>query len=126
MTDATTSAEIENMERRRCTALVARDYDTLATLIHADLMYTHSNSIFDTKDSLLAGLRAGDFCYKRIDRSSIQARIYGETALVTGIADMDAEWRGQPVSARVRYSIAWARSGGQWQYVLWHAVPLAT
>ncbi len=117
-------ADVSVMEDRRCRALTGRDYDTLAGLIHDELMYTHSNAIFDTKASLLAALRAGDFRYKRIDRSDIRANAFGDTVHVTGIADMDAEFRGQPVTARVRYSIIWVKGAHGWQYALWHAVPL--
>ena len=96
-------ADVSAMEERRCLALTSQDYDALAGLIHDDLMYTHSNAMFDTKASLLQALRAGDFRYRRIDRSDIRMNAFGDTVHVTGIADMDADLRGQPVKARVRY-----------------------
>lgn len=117
-------ADVTAMEDRRCRALTGQDYDTLASLIHDDLMYTHSNAMFDTKTSLLTALRAGDFRYRRIDRSDIHMNAFGDTVHVTGIADMDADFRGQPVKARVRYSIIWVKGPQGWQYALWHAVPL--
>jgi hypothetical protein len=117
-------AEVSVMEEQRCSALTGQKYDALAGLIHDDLMYTHSNAVFDTKSSLLQALRAGDFRYRRIDRSDIRMKAYGETVHVTGIADMDADLRGQPVKARVRYSIIWVKGPQGWQYALWHAVPL--
>jgi ketosteroid isomerase-like protein len=52
-------------------------------------------------------------------------RAFGDTAVVTGRAVLDAEARGRPVRTTARYSAVWARQDGSWRFVCWHATPVA-
>lgn len=113
-------ADVLRHEESRYQAMIARDFDALDRLLADDLIYTHNNAVVDNKPALLQRLRDRVAVYKKIVRSDLKVRIYGDTAVVTGQADITTE-KSNPV---VRFVNVWVRTGGQWRNALWQATPI--
>src|SRR5688572_25449567 len=60
-------AEIRDLEKRRYDAVLSQNFETLADLCHADLIYGHSGGNRDTLDQYLGKLRTGALRYEYID-----------------------------------------------------------
>ena len=113
-------ADVLRHEESRYQAMIARDFDALDRLLADDLIYTHNNAVVDDKPALLQRLRDRVAVYKKIVRSDVKVRIYGDTAVVTGQADITTE-KSNPV---VRFVNVWVRAGAQWRNTLWQATPI--
>jgi hypothetical protein len=53
--------------------------------------------------------------------SDVQARVYGETAVVTALNTVTARTPEGQSTIRYRRSTVWVRRGGRWQCVHFHA-----
>jgi ketosteroid isomerase-like protein len=118
--------EIEQLERRRFAAQVAKDLPTLETIFADDLFYTHSNGHQDNKASYLASIANGQSRYDHVDIESLTVRAYNDdhTAVVNGLVriDLGPGADGQPVFTRLKYVVVYIRTDAiGWQLVLWHA-----
>lgn len=121
-----TIPEIEQLERRRFAAQVAKDLPTLETIFADDLVYTHSNGHQDDKTSYLASIANGQSRYDRVDIDSLTVRAYNDdhTAVVNGLVriELGPGADGQPLFTRIKYVVVYIRTEANgWQLVLWHA-----
>ena len=118
--------EVGKLEARRCQALIDADYDTLDTLLHDELVYTHSTGRVDGKASYMAGKRSAGTRYRRNDRSDMAFVAHGDMVLCTGRALWEIERDGNSLGIwTIRYSNAWLRTAAGWQMLLWHATDVA-
>jgi ketosteroid isomerase-like protein len=116
-----TEKEILALEDKRYAAMTTNDLDALAAMFHDDLVYTHSSSVVDTKPSYLEALRSGKTRYKSAKRFEEKVRFVGDTALVTGRAEMEAEINGNPRSLRLRFLNVWSKTPAGWKFIAWHS-----
>jgi hypothetical protein len=118
--------EIEQLERRRFDAQVAKDQPTLETIFADDLIYTHSNGHQDDKASYLASIANGQSRYDQVDIESLTVRAYNDdqTAVVNGRVriELGPGADGQPLFTRLKYVVVYIRPAANgWQHVLWQA-----
>ena len=117
--------EILALEDRRFAAMIERDFGKLQTLVHEGLLYTHSSGVTDTKASWLQSMQSGRVKYKQATCSERKVRIYGDVALITGRAQIEAEIAGQAKTLKLLFLNAWTRTPQGWQFVAWQSTPLA-
>jgi hypothetical protein len=91
--------DVLELEDRRFSAMVAEDFKSLDALVHDELVYTHSSSLVDTKVSWLESMRLRKTRYRKVACSNRKVRVFGDVALITGSADIEAEIAGQPKSS---------------------------
>jgi ketosteroid isomerase-like protein len=118
--------EIEQLERRRFDAQIAKDLPTLATIFADDLIYTHSNGHQDDKTSYIASIASGQSRYDQVDIEDIVVRPYNDdrTAIVNALIQIDLGpgTDGQPSFTRIKYVVVYIKDEAKgWQLVLWHA-----
>ena len=118
--------EIEQLERRRFDAQIARDLPTLETIFADDLIYTHSNGHQDGKTSYLASIQSGQSRYDQVDIENIVVRPYNDdhTAIVNALIQIDLGpgTDGKPSFTRIKYVVVYIKTAVKgWQLVLWHA-----
>jgi ketosteroid isomerase-like protein len=113
--------EILALEDRRYAAMTGGDMKALADLVHDELVYTHSSGLVDGKASWLESMRSGKVRYKKVVRADEKVRLFGDTALVTGRADIEADVGGQAKTLKLRYLNAWVKSGGGWKFAAWQS-----
>ena len=118
--------QIEQLERRRFDAQVAKDLPTLDSMLADDLIYTHSNGHQDSKASYLASIESGQSRYDKVTIENMTVRPYNDdqTAVVNALIEIDLGpgADGQPTSTRIKYAVVYIKTGAKgWQLVLWHA-----
>jgi ketosteroid isomerase-like protein len=118
--------EIEQLERRRFDAQIAKDLPTLETIFADDLIYTHSNGHQDGKASYIASIASGQSRYDQVDIEALTVRPYNDdhTAVVNGLIQIDLGpgADGQPSFTRIKYVVVYIKNVAKgWQLVLWHA-----
>lgn len=117
--------DILELEDQRFSAMVAEDFKSLDALVHDELVYTHSSSLVDTKASWLESMRLRKTRYRKVACSNRKVRVFGDVALITGSADIEAEIAGQPKSLKLLFLNAWAKTAQGWRFVAWQSTPRA-
>jgi ketosteroid isomerase-like protein len=121
---ATPQEEVLAMEARRISAFVQGDPAVLTSVLAEDLTYTHTNGQVETREQLLASISSGKIDYESIEPSDMQVRLYGNTAVVTGRADMKVKAQGNPLAFAIRFTAVWVRGEGGWRMAAWQSTRL--
>jgi ketosteroid isomerase-like protein len=110
------------LDEERTEAMIKGDLATLDRLLADDLSYVHSSTKVDTKASFIENLRSGASKYKAFQREEANTRVFGDSAINTGVATVSVENQGQaPATFKIRYTDVWVNRGGKWQMVAWHS-----
>lgn len=117
--------EILAADARRFEAMIRVDAAALDGLLADDLTYSHSNGLFETKAQFLESLKAGKIRYLSVQPSDVAVRLYGETAVVTGRAEIKANMGGQELVLPLRFTEVWVKSGGGWKLAAWQSTRIA-
>ena len=99
--------EILELEAERCSAMIAGNEPALRDLLHEDMIYTHATGSADTKATFLDAIKSRKFRYRGIVHTKEQVRMYGNTALVSGQAEIDMDVEGAPRTLNLCYLAAW-------------------
>ena len=116
--------EILDLEDKRFGAMIKGDLKALDTMAHEQLLYTHSSGNTDTKPSWLDSMKSGRTKYKAANCSDRKVRVFGDMALITGRAAIEAEIGGQPRSLKLLFLNAWTKTPQGWKFVAWQSTPL--
>ena len=119
-----TDKEILGLEEKRFAAMVERDFAKLEALVHDQLQYTHSSGVTDGKASWLESMKSGKVKYKTAKCSEQKVRIFGDVALITGRALIEADIAGQAKTLKLLFLNAWTRTPQGWKFVAWQSTPL--
>ena len=112
------------LDRKRMRAMVAKDVETLDSLLADDLIYTHSSARLDTKRSLIQGMVSGTTVYTGVKPSDVKAQDLGDTVVLTGIAHIEVVSNGTPNAFGVRFTDVYTRRDDRWQMVTWQSTRL--
>jgi ketosteroid isomerase-like protein len=122
--DQKTAEAVKALDQKRFDAMTKNDLDTLGTLLADDLTYHHSSGAADSKAAYIETLRTGKTRYHTIEPSEVKVRVYGTTAIVTGLAKLSFTSNGQVTNTQLRYTDVWVRKGNAWQMVSWQSTRL--
>ncbi|MCU0341810.1 MAG: nuclear transport factor 2 family protein [Spirosomaceae bacterium] len=116
---------VAQVEKQRFEAQVNQDFEALDKLIGEDLVYCHSSGLIDTKNSFLQSMRDGKLRYVQLNIEEIKVRMYGKTAIITGICGAKILSNGQELNTRFKYTDVYVKRKGQWQLVTWQSLRAA-
>ena len=113
--------DILKLEKLRCDAMIGADVPALTRLFADDMVWVHASAKADGKPGVLQTIGSGKTRYLEINCSEQQVRLYGDMAIVGGIADMKLESGGEVRSLKNRFTIHWLKNGAGWQVVNWQS-----
>ncbi len=70
-----------------------------------------------TRADNIRDIASGELKLTSVRYDSLMVRIYGDVALLQGIADNTGTFRGFPFSGKIRYTRIFLRRDGRWQAV---------
>jgi len=117
-------AQIHQLEDQRFDAAVKGDLDTVGSLFDAELAYTHSNGVVDTREAYLQKCADGYYVYHRVDHPIDRVIVLGEdTAVVVG--QMNADITGNGVDRQLKNNITavWTRRPTGWKLISHASTP---
>jgi hypothetical protein len=122
MPDNAFTTAITAAEAARLKALVAQDFDTLASLLHEDLVHIHASSVVETKAQFLATAR-GRLQFLKVERRSYELRLAGTAVIAVGELDQRVKVRatGEEIDLDMVTSQVWVSTSGGWQQLHYHA-----
>jgi ketosteroid isomerase-like protein len=121
MTDEST---IRDLEQKRRDAMVAADTNTLGRLFDDELAWIHATARVDTKAGLLHAIASGSTKYRSIRVEDETVRLIGNVALVSGLAFMSAEIKGEQRELANRFTIVWGPLHSDPKVVNWQSTSL--
>jgi ketosteroid isomerase-like protein len=124
MTDQQAEQEIRQQEARRFEAIVRGDLATLEGILSDDLTYTHATGVFETKAEFLGKLKSGQVKYESFAPQDIRVRVYGTTGVVTGVARVKVQVKGELLQFQLRFTDVYVKKDDRWQMVAWQATRL--
>ena len=116
-----TADEAQNAEQMRQVAQTTNDFDTLEKIFSPDLIYVHSSSVVDSKQSYIESMRSGAVVYKVMRHSDVVVRTFGCIAILTGNGNYDVRVNGKDVNVVLRFHSVWKKTDGELKYVSWQS-----
>ncbi len=112
----TETESIREMYRKYWDGMIRKDTDLLRSLMSEDYCLEHMTGIRQSKESFLRGLTDGTFNYYSADHDSIEVRIDGDEAVMTGKSRvLAAVYGGGKHSWRLQGDFTLRRENGSWK-----------
>lgn len=122
---ASAEQELIKLEQDWAKAIVARDIQTLDRIEADDWFYTDPDGNVITKAQDSAELKSGAYVATSFVADDMKARVYGETAVVTGRNTETSTYKGKDTSGQYRWTDTWVKQAGRWQCVATHSSKIA-
>lgn len=114
--------EIDRLEDVWRNAILKGDAATLTGLLAEDYTAISSSGTLQTKDDALSNIRNHRIRFTSLDLSERKVRFYGNTALVTSLAQVQGTTPDGEVTGSYRYTRVYVRNPqGQWKIVSFEA-----
>lgn len=108
---------LKGLDRACVDAMVQMNIDALAKIEADDFTFVSPDGSIMTKEEDLAVLRSGDIKYESVGLEGQSVRMYGDTGIVTGQANVKGRYRTFDISGAYRYTVIFARRAQRWQAV---------
>lgn len=117
--------QLLDMESQRCDAMKRADFARLREILHPDLTHVHAKGQVDDYDSYFS-TGGTHVDYVQIDRSDLQVKVLGESAVMTGRQLLVAVRKNGSGTVRIdsRVLQVWTRSEGAWRQIAFQTTPL--
>jgi ketosteroid isomerase-like protein len=98
--------------------------NSLEGFLADDLTYSHATGWTETKSGFLSTVESRSIDYISMTPEDVAVRIYGDVAVMTGIAKMQGAVGDRKVSLTIRFLDVSRRVGDTWQLVAWQSVKM--
>jgi ketosteroid isomerase-like protein len=119
--DQATIRQILELEKESKEAALRRDAVFSERTLADDYVGVGPLGDVVTKQDTISARRGAQLHYDSIDYSELVVRVYGNTAIVTGRADVKGKELGEDFSGPYRFTRVWVRHNGLWQTVSYQA-----
>ena len=111
-------------ETARGQALLHADTAALSRLVADEFVEISRLGQLRSKADNMRDIASGDLKLTAVKYDSVAVRIYGDVAVLRGIADNAGTFHGFPFSGKIRYSRIFVRRDGRWQAVAMQQTPM--
>jgi len=108
---------VRAVEQARGRALVSADTTALSRMIADEFVEISRLGQLRYKADNMREIASGDLKLTSVHYDSLVVRVYGDVAVLRGIADNNGTYRGFPFTGKIRYMRVFARRDGRWQAV---------
>jgi ketosteroid isomerase-like protein len=109
--------ELLKLENEFTQANLKNDAEAIGRFLADDWVIIEANGAIIDKARFLGVIKSGDLSYQMMKWDEVRVRIYGETALVTGLTSTTGKFKGQELSTRERGTDVFIKRDGRWQCV---------
>ena len=120
-----TQAQILATDAQYRDAVLRGDAAKLAIIFADDILIVHSDGGTDTKANFLDSISSGRLKMMSYDRSDVQVRTYGSTALLFSRTAKTFVYRGNPAKAKDTSIVTFSKVRRQWKIVAMQNTPLS-
>jgi ketosteroid isomerase-like protein len=114
---ASTEEELKKLETERAAASVKGDVAIMEKQTADDYTFINLYGQMSDKSQMVNGFKTGRTKLTSNELSDMKVRVYGDTAIVTGKADVKGTLAGKETSGQVMFTRVYVKKGGSWQSV---------
>ena len=109
-------------QEARFSAMIKADIGGLRKLLSDDLTYSHTTGWTETKSGFLNTIETKKIDYLSMDSRNLAVRIYDNTAVITGLADVKVKVGGEQKEFTIRFLEVCRKHDNSWKLVAWQSV----
>ncbi len=114
--------QVINAQTARFSAMIQADGEKLDKLLSDDLSYSHTTGWTETKAEFLSTVNSGKLNYLSMSSKDLNVRIYGNLAVLTGLADVKITHSKGQAEFTIRFLEVQKKSDDTWQLIAWQSV----
>jgi ketosteroid isomerase-like protein len=122
--DSQIEHDVRRMNSEWVTALLQRDTATLARIMARDCTFTYPLE-GDGTEQFIADVGSGDLSMVSMTRDNVEVRVFGQTAVLTGVDTAKWVYKGHVIEGYYRTIHVYAERDDRWQLVAIQACPIA-
>jgi uncharacterized protein (TIGR02246 family) len=111
---------IRKVDNERIQAQIHADATALDRIYAADFIGVGPSGTVRTKPQVISDFTSGSLKFQSITTDEVQVRVYGDTAVETGLSTMIGQDKGKTVPRDTRFTRVWVKQQGQWRLVANH------
>jgi len=108
-------AQLTKLEMDRAVAVVKGDIATLDKYTSDDYVLINMNGHMAGKSEMIEGFKSGSSKLTSEELSDLKVRVYGNTAVVTGKADVKGTLGGADATGQILFTRVYVKKDGRWQ-----------
>jgi uncharacterized protein (TIGR02246 family) len=111
---------IRQLDNERIQAQIHADAAALDRIYADDFIGVGPSGTVRTKPQVIADFTSGELKFQSITTDEVQIRVYGNTAVETGLSTMNGQDKGKAVPRDTRFTRVWVKERGRWRLVANH------
>ena len=111
---------IRRLDNERIQAQIGADVVALDRIYANDFVGVGPSGTVRTKAQVISDFTSGDLKFQSIATDEVQVRVYGNTAVETGLSTMVGQDKGKAVPRDTRFTRVWVKQQGRWRLVANH------
>ena len=112
--------ELLKLEKEFAEAIVRNDVEGIGRLVADDWVIIDPNGEIVDRARFFEVIKSGALTHDVMESEDFRVRVYGDSAVVTGVARAKGKFMGQKFSTQERATDVFVKRDGRWQCVLTH------
>ncbi|HEY2680197.1 MAG TPA: nuclear transport factor 2 family protein [Candidatus Udaeobacter sp.] len=120
----TVEEELLKLEEEFAEAIVSNDLEGIGRLVADDWIIIGPDGEIVDRVRFFEVIKSGALTHDTMESEDFRVRVYGDSAVVTGITRTKGKFMGQEFSTQERATDVFVKRDGRWQCVLTHLTRL--
>ena len=116
----TAEEELLKLEKEFAKAIVKNDLEGIGRLVADDWIIIDPNGGIVDRTRFFEVIKSGALTHEMMESEDFRVRVYGDSAVVTGVTRTKGKFMGQEFSTQERATDVLVKRDGRWQCVLTH------
>jgi ketosteroid isomerase-like protein len=112
--------ELLTLEKAFAEAIVRNDLEGIGGLVTDDWIVIDPNGEIVDRVRFFEVIKSGALTHDMMESEDFRVRVYGDSAVVTGLTRTKGKFMGQEFSTQERATDVFVKRDGRWQCVLTH------
>ena len=112
--------QLLKLEKAFAEAIVKNDLEGIGRLVTDDWIIIDPNGEIVDRARFFEVIKSGALTHDVMESEDFRVRVYGDSAVVTGVTRTKGKFMGQEFSTRERATDVFVKRDGRWQCVLTH------
>lgn len=120
----TAEEELLKLEKEFAEAIVKNDLEGIGRLVTDDWVVIGPDGEIVDRVRFFEVIKSGALTHDTMESEDFRVRVYGDTAVLTGVTRTKGKFMGQEFSTQERATDIFVKCDGRWQCVLTHLTRL--
>jgi ketosteroid isomerase-like protein len=112
--------ELLTLEKAFADAIVRNDLEGIGRLVTDDWIIIDPNGEIVDRARFFKVIKSGALTHDMMESEDFRVRVYGDSAVVTGVTRTKGKFMGQEFTTQERATDVFVKRDGRWQCVLTH------